>query len=288
MQVDLGSRATLVILSISQWYGKRVDAKGTRAVAQSLQVDTKDDAYIKRLVPRSALSNITALISQVRSYHYDETLAWGDGGIRILPGKNFFAYAQQMSLFKSRLENMVEAFLQSYPQLVAEAQIYKGNMFDASEYPEAAVIRSAFAMTTTFMPFPNAADFRLEIDDDLRTQLVAETRREYQAKIDGAMASLYGKFVDLLKEWDEVLTADKWRASLLDRLKLLCEIAPAQNLLDDAGIEELIKDCEVLAKQTRVIAPELKSFSSARKLLKDEARELMTKHGMRDPVKEAA
>ena len=251
MQIDLARKATLVNLSISQWYNKKTEPRALRPVSDAFNnANVSEDKYVKTLVPVRAMEAIGSCISQTRKYHLRTTLAWDNEGLRILPAVMFFEYTQKMGEFKMKLENLVLDFMARYPQLVHNAKIVKSGLFIESDYPDVEELRGAFEIRTTFMPFPSGQDFRLEIDDKLVEQLRSDTTREFESRVVDAVADVRNRFKEYLTDWDAAITAGSTRKSHAQKLRALCDIAPKQNLIGDEKLTQMVARCEGLLTET--------------------------------------
>ena len=100
--MSINEKALLVKLSVSQWYNRAIDRKVTDEIAQKYEVTEQEDKYVKTLLPRVAVRNIQRAISDLRTFHYANTLPWQDDSVRILSSGNFFQYQQGIAFFIGR------------------------------------------------------------------------------------------------------------------------------------------------------------------------------------------
>src|SRR5437870_3639716 len=92
----LAHRAVLASLHINIWTGWKADVDLTSTVHQQNKMAPDSGMYHKRLVPRSALAPLFAILSEARRYHHEMTSPWLDGGTRILSNVLYLQYAQYM------------------------------------------------------------------------------------------------------------------------------------------------------------------------------------------------
>lgn len=173
--MSINEKALLVKLSISQWYNRTVDRKVTDEVAQRYEVTEQEDKYVKTLLPRVAVRNIQRAISDLRTFHYVNTLPWQDDSVRILSSGNFFPYQQGIAARRAKLEEVVTEFVDNYPKWLDHARKTKKGLFDETQYPTASGIRDHYKVSVTFLPFPNVADFRVDIDGKELEQIKSQT-----------------------------------------------------------------------------------------------------------------
>lgn len=173
--MSINEKAMLVKLSISQWYNRTVDRKVADEVAQRYEVTEQEDKYVKTLLPRVAVRNIQRAISDLRTFHYANTLPWQDDSVRILSSGNFFQYQQGIAARRAKLEEVVEEFVSNYPKWLDHARKTKKGLFDETQYPTASGIRDHYRVNVTFLPFPNVSDFRVDIDGKELEQIKTQT-----------------------------------------------------------------------------------------------------------------
>lgn len=194
--MSINEKAMLVKLSISQWYNRVVDRKITDEVAQRYEVTEQEDRYIKTLLPRVAVRNIQRAINDLRTFHYTNTLPWRDDNVRILSSSNFFQYQQGIAARRAKLEEAVDDFVEKYPKWLDYARKTKKGLFDETQYPTASGIRDHYRVSVTFMPFPNVADFRIDIDSNELERIKKQT----QTALMDALNSANQHLIDRLYE----------------------------------------------------------------------------------------
>src|SRR5258708_39726736 len=81
----LAAKAMRCKLSISHWEGYKFDREVSEEIADLHNADKDAGRYRKRLLPRSALEEITKAVGLARRRHAFYTLPWGDDDYRVLP-----------------------------------------------------------------------------------------------------------------------------------------------------------------------------------------------------------
>ena len=194
--MSINEKALLVKLSVSQWYNRAIDRKVTDEIAQKYEVTEQEDKYVKTLLPRVAVRNIQRAISDLRTFHYVNTLPWQDDSVRILSSGNFFQYQQGFAARRAKLEEVVEEFVGNYPKWLDHARKTKKGLFDETQYPTASGIRDHYRVNVTFLPFPNVADFRVDID----AKELDGIKRQTEQALSDALASANQHLIDRLYE----------------------------------------------------------------------------------------
>lgn len=194
--MSINEKAMLVKLSISQWYNRAIDRKVTDEIAQRYEVTEQEDKYVKTLLPRIAVRNIQRAISDLRTFHYANTLPWQDDSVRILSSGNFFQYQQGIAARRAKLDEAVDEFVSNYPKWLDHARKTKKGLFDETQYPTASGIRDHYKVNVTFLPFPNVADFRVDIGSKELEQIKAQTAQALAEALSSANQNLIDRLYE--------------------------------------------------------------------------------------------
>lgn len=194
--MSINEKALLVKLSVSQWYNRAIDRKVTDEIAQRYEVTEQEDKYVKTLLPRVAVRNIQRAISDLRTFHYANTLPWQDDSVRILSSGNFFQYQQGIAARRAKLDEVVAEFVSNYPKWLDHARKTKKGLFDETQYPTASGISDHYKVNVTFLPFPNVSDFRVDID----AKELDGIKRQTEQALSDALASANQHLIDRLYE----------------------------------------------------------------------------------------
>ena len=192
----LSNKALLVRLHISQWYNQASDQRAVEDVAARFNIQNSEDRYVKRLIPGAAMVSVRRAAAALRQFHNTNTLPWSDDSIRVLSTKNFFIYQEGMAEKKNEFENAVRDFVRKFPEWIEFAKTTKGALFDIKQYPTPEELRSQFRAELSLMPFPNTADFRI----DLEPHEVERIRKEAEQSVSKLMASANDHLLDTLRE----------------------------------------------------------------------------------------
>lgn len=244
----LSERAMLSTLHIHMWTARKYDRQISSDVAKSH--NTREDAgrYNKRLLPFEAPSYeaVKLLSGQARAYHYEQTLPWGNDGIRILPSLNYFKYTQEIVGFRDRFEAAARAFCKEYPSMRKAAKQALNGMYRDEDYPDDRAISNKFWFEIAYMPFPDAADFRVDLGDEhvsmVRDQIAKQVNSASQIAMRDLWQRLYGAveaMADKLNNTDAI-----FRDTLIGNLRDLCQLLPRLNFTSDNKLEEMRSQVE--------------------------------------------
>lgn len=264
----LKEKVMIINLNIGQWSARKYDKNVSREVEQS---HNANDAgrFNKLLIANEALKEIGKISNSARTYHYFNTLPWGDNGDRILPAANYFPYLAEMSKFKNDFENKVSEFIARYPDLKQDAKIRLGTMFNENDYPFTDDVQRKFSFRFSFMPVSDATDLRVQINDEEINRIKSDIEETVKTRISFAESEFIERiketvshYANTLKEPDKI-----FRDSLVGNIEQLIEISPLLNFTKNQHICEVTETIKNL-----VCNPEnLRTMPDFRREMSDKA-----------------
>ncbi len=274
----LSRKATLVAVKISQWTARKLDREITDETNRRHHASEDAGRYNKLLINAERLARITSLVSQARTLHYSMTSPWADEGARVLPNALYSKFSDAFRVIKRDFNEAADAFCRDYPMFIEERKEKLNGAFKESDYPSASDIRSKFKLELAVLPFPEAADFRADLDADT----VADIKRELGATSATVLGDAHkyaaerivevvGHMAKKLKEYkgDNGGKRSFFMPSLVDNVRELVDILPAFNLTDDPALAEV-------------------TARIARELCADDAKELRENDAARESVQKSA
>lgn len=273
---NIRNQLLVVSLNISAWEARKQDKKATKEVADNHGTDATVGRYHKDLLPEAAEHDVILKIRNAwRVWHYENTLPWGDDAGRVLRSVDFLDYAEGYNEFKIQWDAAVEAFLNVYPTLVAQAELHLNTLFNPRDYPSAAEVRDRFNVRMNTYPLPNAEDFR--IVEGIPPE---EAEKLCAAAVEGLETCLSTAIKDVWKRMYGVVSAmqarldvpigekgGKFHDSLVDNVAELVRMMPNLNLLNDPEITEIAAEMKALTKypaETLRVLPEARSITAER------------------------
>lgn len=246
----IGSNAMLVDLNISMWTGRKMDKKVSEEIDASKSTKARAGNYHKKLLAGSdKLEKVQKIATAVRTWNYQQTLPWSDGGSRLLPMKSFFDYKQTLNNFENQFNTAVANFLEEYPQLVSGSAFTLGELFDRGEYPTAEGLADKFKFKFVFMPVPDSGDFRIDVEEQAKSDLQQQYEQYYTSKLNEAMNDAWDRLFQVLNHISERLdyTDEKkkkfWDSTITNATEL-CGLLTALNITNDPKMEEARKRLE--------------------------------------------
>jgi hypothetical protein len=280
----LARKAVLVSVNISQWTARKLDRRVTDEVNRKHGAADDAGRYNKLLIEAERLTKITALTSSARALHYSMTRPWADEGPRILPNALFVKFSDEFRKLKREFEQAANEFAAGYPHFVEERKRALNGMFNAADYPDVSEIRAKFKLEMSIMPFPDAADFRSDLDDDTVDDIRREIAETSSRVVDDAMRHTAEQIVEVvghvgtkLKEYNAGAKGNGKRSffldSLIDNVRDLVDLLPAFNLTEDPKLDAIIK--RIQKEMCAEDACDLRKNDAARESVQKSADEIV-------------
>tara|TARA_R110000803_G_scaffold43722_1_gene93084 strand:- start:4904 stop:5746 length:843 start_codon:yes stop_codon:yes gene_type:complete len=243
MSNSIASSAVLVDLNISVWTARKLDKTVSKEIDIDKNTTTKAGNYNKHLLAGAGeLERITKLSTEIRDWHTRQTLPWSDTGTRLLPMTNFFDYKNQLAEYEGLFKERVESFLTNYPKIITVMAYRLGKLFNREDYPDVDVIAKRFNLKQTIMPVPEAGDFRVNVDTDMKDQLENEYQKAYDDRVNHAMNDAWSRVHKTVEHIVERLSGnDKkiFRDSLVDNALDLTQLLTKLNVTKDPRLEQV-------------------------------------------------
>lgn len=242
---SVSGSAMLVDLSIRNWAGRKLDKSASQKVTIDNRASTGVANVHKKLLGDCAeLSAVIKFAGNARNAHYAMTMPWSDTGMRLLPTSRYFKYNEQMLALKAEYSTLVETFLASYNWEITQAQVKLGDLFNPDEYPSVSSLQSRFDFGYTYIPLPEAGDWRLDIEEEAKEELAQHYQSYYRNQLEAAMADVNRRAQDVLVRMSERLdygdkeTKKVFRDSLVTNVLEIVDLMDACNLTGDLLMKE--------------------------------------------------
>jgi len=245
---SIGSSAMLGELKISCWTGRKKDKSASVRVTNQNHADNGTASVNKKLLGNcDELTAIQKFVANTRNKHYSMTMPWSDLGMRLLPTAQYFKYHQQMTELQSEFERMVDTFCNNYTWEVSRAQARLGNLFRADDYPSEWSLREKFAFNISYIPIPEAGDFRVDVGNEQRDVLESHYNEYYSKQLGAAMQDVWERTYKALSNMSERLDYggdDKkkvFRDSLVENVLDIVGLLDVCNVTGDSQMAEMAR-----------------------------------------------
>lgn len=277
--MSISTKAMLVSMSIRSWSARRYDRKVSQEVADQHEADHKVGRYNKCLIdPKSQTFLALAQARQAAyDWHQEQTLPWAQDGARVLPADNYFEYVETAAAHRTKFLRAADEFVDAFPQLQADARVALNGLYRATDYPSVDELRAKFNFDVTFLPVPDARDWRVSLgkteEDAIRQQITAQV----EGAASDAMRDVWTRLHTAVQHMVERLSDPDaiFRDSLVKNIQHLCDLLPRLNLMKDPHLDIMLD--EVRSKLAPHHPQRLRDDKDQRSKVAEEAREIASR-----------
>jgi hypothetical protein len=269
-------KAMTVRFKISRWIPRRYDKTVSQEVKNIYEMKGEGGRYNKILTENKKIEEIGKYVAKMYARHYELTLPYLDGGLRLISCKGYPSYIEEMQKMKDELLTMVEQI--DYDSIIEEAKIALGKRFDPADYPmnkEDMMLR--YKVDVKFLPLPEVSDVnRIEgIVDEETKRIEIQVRESIHETQVTVMKELWNRLYDVIKHIvDRLDESDKiFRDSLIGNVASLCELLPNLNIMEDEDLEKMRREIE----QRLLVDPKLlRENDDIRKQTYESAKDILS------------
>lgn len=280
---NIASSAVLVDLNIALWTARKNDKKVSEEIDEAKGTKARAGNFHKKLLAgNNVLEDMSKFVTQVRTYHYNNTLPWSDSGTRLLVMGRFMEYNTKMREFEAQFAEYKKKFIENYSEMITVAAFNLGALFNREDYPSVDLVEHKFFFRYEFMPVPQSGDFRIDINNEGLQELIGRYESQFDTRVKTAMADAWNRLHECLARMSERLdftgeNGDKkiFRDSLVDNAIELIDMLKCMNITNDPAMEKARKDLE--QAMFGISAKELRDNSDIRKDVKTQVDSILSK-----------
>ena len=251
---SISSSALRVGLSISAPTMRKQDKRATSQVISHNNARKGSANVSKKLIMSNAHEDMTRLIAQIRAFHREQTVPWGDLGDRLVSNQNLIDYKNNMAQLEDEFWDLAKRTEDEYPQAVTQARLEVtglGYMFNEAEYPSVDQLRRKFKFSLVFEAVPDVGDFRVDIGN----QAASEMREQYKQVLSDRINAVHQDLAERLAEplqrmskgldYNEGEKPSGFRDTLVDNVLSIVDLMRSCNLNGNAhiaGIQQDLRD----------------------------------------------
>ena len=170
-------------------------AEGDFLSARKKLLDTKHTAY----------KAVTAVRGKVIAYWKSLTLPFPEPGVRLIRQHEVERFNQQMTDFRTELEDAVHTLNQHFEELKTAARRRLGDLFDANDYPPS--LRGLFGVEWEF-PNIEPPDYLCQLNPAIYEQERARVANRFEEAVKLAEQAFVSEFAKLIEHLTERLSSD--------------------------------------------------------------------------------
>ena len=219
---NLASSCIQIDFSAGTWTGRKLDRKASDEVEiQNNAHPNMANVHKKLLGDCQELIAIRKFVGNVRNSHYRMTLPWSDMGLRIIPTTKYFDYHKQMTEYQNEFYTMLDKFLGVYDWSVIQADTLRGK----------------FNWRLSYIPMPDAGDFRVDIGNEQADAIREQCAEYYSTMFHQAIQEI----AEPLKNMSERLDYSNGEDKKVFRDTLVSNVLTAIDLLGVTSDPKFVK-----------------------------------------------
>jgi len=252
---DLRQRNLLCKLEITTFGTVRKNKRASSEACVREGANDRVAAVIQQLFDPSnpMLKKIVSLRGLMRNLHGSSTGPWDDEGFRIIRADAFGDYKEKQDDLITQFNAAVDELCKNRDDIVHDAQIKLGALFDPKDYPTGEELRARYSAELIAEIIPNRKDPRLDMDKDRQEKIVEEAQEAERAKIARNREHIIDTIVEELTHMRDALNrsgtkedgdvrAGAFRNSLVPRMQKLAATLPALNITNDPKITKIAQE----------------------------------------------
>jgi hypothetical protein len=247
--IGIATSAMLVELNVSCWTARKLDKQVSEEVDAVKKTRARGGNYHKNLLAGSkSLEDVNKYAARIRLWNTQKTLPWSDKGTRLVTMSQFLDYKAELNAHETEFNRLCQKFFVEYPTLISAAAFSLGDMFNREEYPDVDNIMGKFRFTYAFTPVPTAGDFRIDINEQAKAELIQQYEANFNERIEGAMRDVWERLHKCLTHMSDRLANDEegkrkgFHDTMLGNAKELVDLLNHLNITKDAKLDQAKRD----------------------------------------------
>ena len=231
---NLASAGVISKLSIRQWSGRIGDKQAGRETAARNNASETMVRVSKSLIPKEALEPIKKLSTEVRTYHYDNTVCWSEGA-QFLPARLSIPYSAAMQEFRLRFDRLVVDFCSQYSGFITTAPDLLGQLFRPGDYPSPTEMRGLFSLDVSYEPVPEAGNFFANLANATLSEFRRDLERKNEQREKAMRRDLWERLRDPVLKMAEALSNPEriFRDTLVSNVHAIAQRIDTLNVFND-------------------------------------------------------
>jgi hypothetical protein len=233
----LKNKAIIVQVTISTWSGRKLDRKATNQVEVANNASDAGN-FNKLLIQKSLLDPITKIAGTIRQHLYGNSLAWGDGGQRIITVNNFHSFNAELMRLINKFNDKVQDMIHSYPDEINKSKARLGDLYNIADYPTTHEIKEKHNVNVVFMPISDENDVRINLSNEEVEIIRQGVVEEINKRLDDCVEQLEAKAKDAVEKMLERLSDSNatFRDSLFGNVRSVIESIKALNVTNNGNL----------------------------------------------------
>lgn len=278
----LKDKALLVSLTITTPSVCKKAKVASERVEREERTHKNQASVVAKLYAKDDIKGLITAAGEARRVFKELTLPWGRGN-GILPAVKYLDFMDTMRELKATYMNEKQFILNNYDEIIDNARIANGDLFNINNYPNRGEIADSmvFSIEVTAVPSANDFDALAGLSDDELKKLKEESVIAAHGKVDAAIKDLFTRIFKSLEHAVDRLIPDEdgaqkiFRDSIIENIERAIEAAETLNITNNREVEDLVD--EVKKVITGITPGDLRADAKLRAETADRAADLVKK-----------
>lgn len=251
----LRDSAALVNVSLSVWSARKLDSKQTAKAIKAAGATDDGGRFNKHLLASAdeSLRLVARKAKAIRTFIEDNSMPWDNAGNRIVSNHRMLTMVGELDALEKDFYAAVDAFVDEYPILRAQALSNLGDMANAEDYPVPSAVRAKFSMQVEFQPIPQnfndvrmgmtpeqCAAFQKHFEDNVSRQVASSVRKAWERLRENLQR--YSTNLDLRD--DDSGKMKVFRDSMVEQLRDTIALLRDLGQFGDPELEKIVQKVE--------------------------------------------
>ena len=254
--MSIKDNALIVTLSVGKPQMTKTDERGTSAAERANNAHNAGN-YRKNLYPQNLVKPLRAVESAARSYIESVTYPWARGEY-LLPTVRFMEFAERIEKYEIEYSLCATAFLNNWANVMYQAKVQQGDMFDDNAYPDVSELKRRFKFIVNYKPVTDMSDFRVSIQDSERDKLTQVVESNTKQAMEDMMRAPLERLREVVGRLNETML--KPEREVLNSRKQIIEVKPP--IFRDSVVDNIMHEITLLQDFADILPAEITNVAT--------------------------
>ena len=254
--MSIKDNALIVTLSVGKPQMTKTDERGTSAAERANNAHNAGN-YRKNLYPQQLVKPLRAVESAARSYIESVTYPWARGEY-LLPTVRFMEFAERIEKYEIEYSLCATAFLNNWANVMYQAKVQQGDMFDDNAYPDVSELKRRFKFIVNYKPVTDMSDFRVSIQDSERDKLTQVVESNTKQAMEDMMRAPLERLREVVAKLNETMI--KPEREVLNSRKQIIEVKPP--IFRDSVVDNIMHEITLLQDFADILPAEITNVAT--------------------------
>lgn len=254
--MSIKDNALIVTLSVGKPQMTKTDERGTSAAERANNAHNAGN-YRKNLYPQNLVKPLRAVESAARSYIESVTYPWARGEY-LLPTVRFMEFAERIEKYEIEYSLCATAFLNNWANVMYQAKVQQGDMFDDNAYPDVSELKRRFKFIVNYKPVTDMSDFRVSIQDSERDKLTQVVESNTKQAMEDMMRAPLERLREVVAKLNETMI--KPEREVLNSRKQIIEVKPP--IFRDSVVDNIMHEITLLQDFADILPAEITNVAN--------------------------